>query len=302
MNTHEIPSLAQRFPRRAPTWQLRTTSLTFDRIPKLMGIVNVTPNSFSDGGEFFSREAAVEQGLRLAADGADILDVGGESTRPYSTPVDPTEELGRVLPVVRGLCEQTAVPVSIDTSKSLVAKEAVAAGAQIINDVTGLDGDPEMVEVAAETSAGICVMHMLGSPQTMQEDPQYDDVVEDIFAYLRDRRDALIAQGFDARRMCLDPGIGFGKTHQHNLTLTAHCGRFHDLGCPILVGHSRKAFLGKILGDKAVDRTAATVGAALTLARAGIQVIRVHDVKPIRQALLAFAATGGTDGQTATLS
>jgi dihydropteroate synthase len=193
------------------------------------------------------------------------------------------------------------VPVSIDTSKAAVAREAVAAGAEIINDVTGLERDPNMVELARSTAAGVCVMHAQGSPQNMQDNPTYEDVVEDIFAYLRRRRDALVERGIERERICLDPGIGFGKTHQHNLTLMARCDRYHDLNCPVLIGHSRKAFLGKILGDKSVDRTLATVGAALTLARAGIQVIRVHDVAPVRQALLAFAATGGIDGQPAML-
>jgi dihydropteroate synthase len=261
-----------------------------------MGIINVTPDSFSDGGAFFSHRAAVDQGLRLAAEGADVLDVGGESTRPYSEAVDAAEELRRVIPVVCDLCAQTDVPVSIDTSKAAVAREAIAAGAEIINDVTGLQGDAQMLDVARETSAGVCAMHMQGTPQTMQDAPAYDHVVEDIFEYLKTRRDALWSAGVRRGRVCLDPGIGFGKTHQHNLSLMAHCGRFHALGCPLLVGHSRKGFLGKILGDKTVDRTAATVGAAMTLAHAGVQVIRVHDVAPVRQALLAFDATGGIDG------
>ncbi len=302
MTSPNPDSLDQRFPRRARRWRLRTGTMTFDRVPRLMGIVNVTPDSFSDGGEFLAPEAAVDRGLQLAAEGADILDVGGESTRPYSQEVDHAEELRRVLPVVERLCRQTSVPVSIDTRKAAVAREALAAGAEIINDVTGLAGDPEMVPVALQSSAGVCVMHMQGTPQTMQDDPTYDDVVEDIYAYLERRREALLTRGFDPDRICVDPGIGFGKSHQHNLTLVARCGRFHGLGCPLLVGHSRKAFLGKILGDKSIDRTDATVGAALTLARAGVQVIRVHDVAPVRRALLAFAATGGIDGQAAELA
>lgn len=288
-------TLDRRFPQRSQRWRLRTVTLEFGHVPRLMGIINVTPDSFSDGGEFFSHQAAVDQGLRLAAEGADILDVGGESTRPYSESVEAAEELRRVIPVVRDLCEQTDVPLSIDTSKAAVAREAIAAGAEIINDVTGLEGDPIMVDVARDTAAGVCAMHMQGTPETMQDDPAYGDVVEDIFGYLHARRDTLRASGIERERICLDPGIGFGKTHQHNLTLMANCGRFHELGCPLLVGHSRKGFLGKILGDKTLDRTAATVGAAMTLARAGVQVIRVHDVAPVRQALLAFAATGGID-------
>lgn len=262
-----------------------------------MGIINVTPDSFSDGGRYETAGAAVEQGLQMAAQGAEILDVGGESTRPYSKPVSAATELRRVLPVVTGLVEQTDVPISIDTSKAEVAREALSAGAQIINDVTGLEGDPEMVELARETGAGVCAMHMQGTPQTMQDAPYYADVVADIHRYLRQRRDVLLAAGIDRERICLDPGIGFGKTHQHNLTLLANSQRFLDLNCPILVGHSRKGFIGKVLGDKEVDRTAATIGVALSLARQGVQVIRVHDVAAVRQALELFEASGGIDGR-----
>lgn len=272
---------------------MRTGSFAFSHRPLLMGIINVTPDSFSDGGQYLDPAAAIDWGLRLADQGADLLDVGGESTRPYSASISAAEELRRVLPVVQALCEQTRVPVSIDTSKALVAAEAIAAGAEIINDVTGLEGDPGMLRVARETGAAVCVMHMQGTPQTMQDDPRYEDVVQDIFEYLRQRRDALIADGLDAQRICLDPGIGFGKTHEHNLTLLAHCGRYHELGCPLLVGPSRKGFIGKVLDDKQADRTAATIGIALALARQGIQILRVHDVLPVRQALLLFDAAGG---------
>jgi dihydropteroate synthase len=258
-----------------------------------MGIINVTPDSFSDGGQFFDPRAAIEQGLRLAGEGADILDVGGESTRPYSAPVDEAEELRRVLPVVQALCEQTTIPISIDTSKAKVAAEAIAAGAQILNDVTGLEGDPAMSRLAAETGVGVCVMHMQGTPQTMQDNPQYEDVVEEIYGYLQQRRDHLIQRGLDAARICLDPGIGFGKTHQHNLDLLARCGRYHQLGCPLLVGHSRKGFIAHVLGDKQTDRTAATIGVSLALARQGVQILRVHQVQAVRQALWLFAASGG---------
>jgi len=259
----------------------------------LMGIVNVTPDSFSDGGQYLEPAAAIEWGLQLAEQGADLLDVGGESTRPYSAPVSAADELRRVLPVVQALCERTRIPVSIDTSKAVVAAEAIAAGAEIINDVTGLEADPRMMRVAQETGAAACVMHMRGTPQTMQDDPRYDDVVQDVGAYLRRRRDALIASGLDVQRICLDPGIGFGKTHQHNLTLLAHCGRYHALGCPLMVGHSRKGFIGKVLDDPQADRTAGTIGVALALARQGVQVIRVHDILPLRQSLLLFDAAGG---------
>lgn len=283
----------KRFPRRVASWRLRTRSLTFSHVPRLMGIINVTPDSFSDGGKFYEPSQAIEQALWLVEQGADILDIGGESTRPYSTPVDTDAELRRVLPVVQAVCERTDVPVSIDTSKARIAAEAIAAGAEIINDVTGFEGDPDMVRLAVDTGAAVCAMHMQGTPQAMQGDPAYDDVVEDIFQYLGNRRDALVAAGVDRERICLDPGIGFGKTHQHNLTLLAACGRYHDLSCPLLVGHSRKGFIAHVLGDKEADRTAGTVAVGLALARQGVQIIRVHDVLQMRQALLLFDAVGG---------
>ncbi len=297
----------ERQPQRATLWRLRTRTLEFARRPLLMGVVNVTPDSFSDGGQFFRGrgaipQAAIEYALQLVAEGADILDIGGESTRPYADRVTADEELERVIPVVEALAEQTNVPISIDTSKAAVAKFAVEAGAEIINDVTGLSGDSEMINVALATGAGICAMHMQGTPQTMQDDPQYDDVVKEIYGYLAERRDALLAAGIVAERICLDPGIGFGKTHQHNFTLMAYCNRFHALGCPLLVGHSRKGFLAQLLGDKQADRTAVTVGCALALAAHGVQVIRVHDVRSVHEALLAFEASGGIDGEETLLA
>ena len=285
-----------RFANRARRWHLRSRQFTFYTQPLLMGIINVTPDSFSDGGRFLHAQAAIDHGLRLVQEGANILDVGGESTRPYSQPVSAEDELRRVIPVVQSLCEQTAVPISIDTSKASVAAEAIAAGAQIINDVTGLEGDPGMLSVALDSGAGLCVMHIQGTPRTMQDNPVYEDVVEDIFDYLKTRRDTLIAAGIDRQRICLDPGIGFGKTHAHNLELLAGCRRFHDLGQPILIGHSRKGFIGHVLGDKTADRTAGTIGVALAAARQGIQILRVHDVLPVRQALLLFDQAGGITG------
>ena len=279
--------------KRAKVWRLRTQSLQFGKLPKLMGIVNVTPDSFSDGGKFHGTDQAIEHGLRLAEEGADILDVGGESTRPYADKVSETEELQRVIPVIQGLAEKTRVPISIDTSKARVAREAIQAGAEIINDVTGLDGDPKMLETAVELEAGVCAMHMRGTPQTMQDNPQYEHVVNDIYSYLNAKRDQLRQSGIETVRICLDPGIGFGKTHQHNLELMQQCGTFHQLGCPILVGHSRKGFLAHVMEDKETDRTAATIGSAIALLTQGIQVIRVHDVLPLKQALTLFVACGG---------
>jgi dihydropteroate synthase len=282
-------------------WRLRTVALhlSLDNLPLVMGVVNVTPDSFSDGGRFLDAERAVAQGLELVRQGVDILDVGGESTRPYATPVGVEEELRRVLPVITRLREQTSVPLSIDTTKAVVAREALRCGAEIINDVTGLAGDPEMVPLAVASGAGVCVMHMQGTPATMQDNPRYHDVVQEVYDYLRQRRDDLVAAGVDVARLCLDPGIGFGKTHQHNLELLQHCERFVALGCPVLVGPSRKGFIAHVLRDKHGDRTAGTIGVVLALAAQGVQVVRVHDVGPVKQALRLFAAAGGAARRTA---
>ncbi|MCR4413199.1 MAG: dihydropteroate synthase, partial [Thermoguttaceae bacterium] len=253
------------------------------------------PDSFSDGGRFADPEAAVEHGLRLVAEGADLLDIGGESTRPYASPVPAGEELRRVMPVLAALAERTQVPISIDTSKAVVAREALAAGAEIINDVTALTADPAMVAVAAESGAGLCAMHMQGTPQTMQDQPIYGDVVEEVAGYLRQRREALVGAGIAQGRIALDPGIGFGKTTEHNVDLLRNAWRFHDLGCPILVGHSRKRFIGRVLGQEQADPLAGTIGVALALARQGVQILRVHDVACVRQALALFEATGGLE-------
>lgn len=295
--------LSARYPARAASWQLRTRILQFGKSPRLMGIVNVTPDSFSDGGQFVDPQLAVAHALRLADEGADILDIGGESTRPYSQPVPLDQELDRVLPVIEEVHRtRPNVILSVDTSKAKVAQAAIAAGVQIVNDVTGLAGDPAMMEVVRAGSVGVCVMHMQGTPQTMQDKPTYRDVVAEVYAHLQDRLAGLVAANIDAGRICLDPGIGFGKTHQHNLNLMANCWRFHELGRPLLVGHSRKAFIGKVIGDKAADRTAGTIGGALALARQGVHLLRVHDVAPVRRALRLFEACGGIDGQEGQIS
>ncbi len=244
-----------------------------------MGIVNVTPDSFSDGGRYYAAGAAVEHGLQLFSQGADLLDVGGESTRPGAHPVSAEEELRRVLPVVTQLARQSQVPISIDTSKASVARAAIDAGAEIINDVTALQGDSEMVDVAVATGAAVVAMHMRGTPQTMQANPVYQDVVVDVRAYLQGRRDALIAAGVPIERICLDPGIGFGKTVEHNIELVNRCRALLELGCPILVGHSRKSFLGRMLGDGEADRAAATLATSRSLAAQGVQILRVHDIR-----------------------
>lgn len=255
-----------------------------------MGILNVTPDSFSDGGKFFAIQSAVDQAKRLEDQGADILDIGGESTRPYSEPVPEEEELRRVIDVLERLQGKMGIPVSIDTTKARVAEAAIQLGASIINDVSGLEADPAMVEVALKTGAGVCAMHRKGTPQTMQDDPRYDNVVEEIFSYLCDRRDWLIQRGIELDRICLDPGIGFGKTHDHNLELIRNADRFHDTNRPILVGHSRKGFIAKLLGSKDTNRALGTVGVSLSLALQKIQILRVHDVQEHKQALELFLA------------
>jgi dihydropteroate synthase len=285
---------------RPTVWQLRSQTLSLPAAtapPLLMGIVNVTPDSFSDGGRHADIDAAVHHGLTLAAAGADILDVGGESTRPFADPVAAEEEWRRVGEVVRRLAAESGLPISIDTSKATVAKRALDAGAEIINDVTGLEGDPAMATVARASRAGICAMHMQGTPQTMQLAPHYADVVEEIHTYLCHRRDSLLDAGIGIESICLDPGIGFGKTHQHNLELMQQAGRFLDLGCPILVGHSRKGFLGKLIEQTCqreptlADRDLVTAVTACSLAAQGIHIIRVHDVATTRLALRGFLAT-----------
>lgn len=267
-------------------WKLRTRRLVFSETPtQVMGILNATPDSFSDGGNFFDVDAAVGRGVEMAEAGVAIIDVGGESTRPYSEPVTEAEELRRVVPVIEAIAKAVETPISIDTSKAAVAAAAIEAGAEIINDVTGLEGDPQMIDVAIRYQVGICAMHMQGTPQTMQDDPAYDDVVGEIFAYLQKRKDTLLSAGVNPDRICLDPGIGFGKTHEHNLTLLANAEEFLKLGCPILVGHSRKGFVGKLLADKQVERDSGTLAISLMLAQQGIHVLRVHDAGSTVRAL-----------------
>ena len=256
--------------------------------PLVMGILNVTPDSFSDGGQHFESADAISAALKMEDEGAAIIDIGGESTRPYSNPVSEEEELRRVVPVIEVLSQRVAVPISIDTSKARVAEEAVAAGAEIINDVTGLEGDPRMPEVVTKHEVGVCVMHMQGSPQNMQDNPSYEDVVQEIHHYLLARLEACLELGIPKDRVCLDPGIGFGKTHQHNIELIRKADHFLSTGTPILVGHSRKGFIGSLLGDKEADRTAATLGVSLALASRGIHILRVHDVRQTFEALKLY--------------
>ena len=256
-----------------------------------MGILNLTPDSFSDGGRFFTTQAAIDQAKRLEDDGADILDIGGESTRPYSQAVAVDEELARVAPILEKLHGSISIPISIDTTKAVVASAAIDLGAEIINDVSGLEADPNMIEVARTRKVGVCAMHMQGTPQTMQDDPQYDDVLGEIVSYLKQRDAWLLEQGVAPERICLDPGIGFGKTHAHNIELLQRASEFHATGRPILIGHSRKGFIAKILGNKDLDRCYGTIGVSLALALHRIQVLRVHDVAANAQAIKLFLAS-----------
>ncbi len=258
--------------------------------PCVMGVLNVTPDSFSDGGLFVHAEAALRQGVAMAAEGAAIVDVGGESTRPGSDPVSVEQEAARVVPVVAGLHGKVAALISVDTSKAEVARRALAAGAAIVNDVTALRGDPEMVAVVAEAGCPVCLMHMLGAPKTMQEDPRYDDVVGEVLHFLEERLAFAVATGVREEQVLLDPGIGFGKTAEHNLLLLRHLDRFVALGRPVVLGTSRKRFLGAILGAEPEDRLFGTVATTVMGAQAGAAVFRVHDVKPNVEALRVMEA------------
>ena len=268
----------------ATRWKIGEEVLDLTNRAMLMGVLNVTPDSFSDGGEFFATEAAVKHGLEMARNGAEIVDVGGESTRPGAQPVTPNEEMERVLPVIKQIAGAAAVHISIDTSKAAVARAALEAGATIINDVTGGRGDPGMFGLAAETGAALVIMHMQGTPATMQLDPTYGDVVSEVAEFFRQQFARAVRSGIDPMRIAFDPGIGFGKTPAHNLELLANLSRLRVEDRPLVVGVSRKSFLGKILGGSP-DRASATVAMTSLLRERGAHVLRVHDVMPNAQAL-----------------
>jgi len=257
-----------------------------------MGVVNVTPDSFSDGGLYLDPEAAIAHGRELAAAGAEILDVGGESTRPGAEPVGAEVEQRRVVPVIEGLgdldCE-----VSVDTSKASVAAAALDAGATIVNDVTALRGDPEMAALCAERDATVVLMHMLGDPRTMQDDPRYDDVVVAVKEFLAERLEEALAAGIAAESVWLDPGIGFGKTSAHNMELLRRLGELRQLGRPLVIGTSRKGFIGRIDGSGPGGRLGGTIASSVLAAAEGAAVLRVHDVAEVRQALAVTAAILG---------
>lgn len=261
----------------------RFGTLTLGKKTAVMGILNVTPDSFSDGGRFFDTHRALSHALQMIEEGADILDVGGESTRPGASPVTEAEELRRVIPIVEVLARKHRVVVSIDTSKSRVAREAIAAGASIVNDVTAMRGDPKMAAVVARARVPVILMHMKGSPRTMQKAPRYDDVVISIMKFFRARIKKAVECGVKWSNIIVDPGIGFGKRPEHNLEILKRLDEFHALGCPIMIGTSRKSFIGQVLDvpvDQRVWGTAATVAAAVLR---GAHIVRVHDVREMAQ-------------------
>jgi len=271
-------------------WRVRDRVVPLDR-PLVMGILNVTPDSFSDGGQFFDAELAVARGLEMIAEGADILDIGGESTRPYAQPVTPAEEIRRVVPVVRALAERTRVLLSLDTSKAEVARQGLTAGAHIVNDVTALRGDAPMFEIVREANAGAILMHMQGTPATMQDDPHYDDVLAEVHSFLAERVAACVAAGIAVENLAIDPGIGFGKTNQHSLTLIRHLDQFLELGRPLCLGVSRKGFIGKITGRARHERAAGSVAITCWAAAHGAaDIVRVHDVAATVDAMRVIAA------------
>jgi len=263
----------------------RQFDFTFPRPTVLMGIVNVTPDSFSDGGQFLRTDQAVEHGLRLVAEGADILDIGGESTRPGAPAVPTEEELNRVIPVIRELKQRTDRPLSIDTQKPEVAAAALGAGAAIVNDIAANRSEPAMWRFVAEAGAGYVCTHMQGTPQTMQEAPYYDDVVSEVRRFFDDRLNRLALAGVRAEQVVLDVGIGFGKTLEHNLELLGAISCFQSHGRPLLLGVSRKSLIGKLTGAATPDRLAGSLAATVLALADGVQMVRTHDVAATRQAL-----------------
>ena len=268
---------------------LKGQRLGLDR-PFLMGVVNVTPDSFFDGGRYDDPQRAVEHALRLVEEGADLLDIGAESTRPGAVPVDEREECHRLIPVVAAVAKAVSVPISVDTSKAEVARAAIDAGAVMVNDVTALRGDGAMVDVVAEAGVGLVLMHMQGTPEMMQKAPRYDDVVGEVAQFLTERARWAIAHGVARDRIVLDPGIGFGKTLQHNLDLLANLHAFVHLEFPVLVGPSRKGFIGQ-LTDQAVEARAWGTAAAVALAvEQGANILRVHDIGPMKDVVRVAVA------------
>jgi dihydropteroate synthase len=263
-----------------------------DRV-HIMGVLNVTPDSFSDGGRYVNLDAAVAHALSMVEQGADVLDIGAESTKPGAVPIDEEEERRRLIPIVRAICRQTTVPVSVDTTKASIARQALDVGATLINDISALRFDARMGDVVAKSGAGVILMHMQGNPQTMQDAAQYTNVVEEVRQFLKTRLEAAEEAGIHPNRILLDPGIGFGKNCQHNLVLLERLDAFHTLGRPLVVGVSRKAFIGKILGRPIEERLMGTAGAVAVAVMNGARMVRVHDVAPIRDVVKMIEAIRG---------
>jgi dihydropteroate synthase len=262
-----------------------------------MGIVNLTPDSFSEAGRSLDPADSIARARQLVADGADLLDLGGESSRPGALPITLEEELRRVVPVVQALAPDVDVPLSVDTTKSEVAAAALRAGVMIINDTSALAGDPQMVGLAARTGAGVVLMHMQGSPQTMQVNPRYNDVVVEVYDFLAYRVEWAVSHGIPRERIAVDPGIGFGKTREHNLQILRSLDRFESLGCAIVIGTSRKGLLGSITGRPVTDRATASVVSSLAASLRGARVLRVHDVAPMVDAIRVWAAVRGWEAE-----
>ena len=272
------------------TRQVKGRLIEFPARPLIMGVVNVTPDSFFDGGRYLDAEAAVAHAIRLVEEGADLLDIGAESTRPGADVVGEAEECRRAIAVVTAVAKAVTVPISIDTSKAGVARAALEAGAVLVNDVTALRGDPAMVDVVARTGAGIVLMHMYGTPRTMQQDPRYNDVAGEISDFFEERICFAMAHGIVRRQIILDPGIGFGKLLGHNLTLLAQLRRFMQFECPLLVGVSQKAFLGQLVDRPVQERQWATAGAVAMAVDRGAGILRVHDVKSMKDVVQVAAS------------
>ena len=274
-----------------PSLVCRTRTFDFAHGPFIMGILNMTPDSFSDGGAYADAPAAVARGIELAAQGADIIDVGGESTRPGAEPVPLAQELARVLPVIQGLAEKTDVPVSIDTTKAEVARQALAAGAQMVNDVSALQFDGAMARVVAESGAPVVLMHMRGTPLTMQHDSRYENLISDLFGFFRQRIEAAVAAGIAEDKIIIDPGIGFGKSvNTDNFLILQRLHEFTGLGRPVLVGPSRKVFIGRVTGREAAERDAGTAAAVAVAVYNGAHIVRVHNTAMMRDVVRIAAA------------
>jgi dihydropteroate synthase len=273
---------AESFSRGELEIRARDRVIRFDAGPLIVGILNVTPDSFFDGGKYVDREAAVAHALAMAKSGADLLDIGAESSRPGSLPIDEAEEMRRLIPIVKAVCQAVSIPVSVDTTKASVARQALEAGAAIVNDISGLRFDRDMAAVVAETGAGLVLMHMQGTPRTMQRNPVYTDVVQDVKAFFAERIEVAVKASISTKQIILDPGIGFGKLLGHNLTLLARLRELTTFRRPLMVGVSRKSFIGQVLGRSVNDRLFGTAAAVAVAVAQGADLVRVHDVAEMK--------------------